>query len=379
MHKTAHVLSVFSFLVLLVSPAALAQQEEKFTITTYYPSPAGVYNQLQAKRVVIGDVNADGQLNSADVPATARPLFVQGSTTAITTAGFGNTAGYGVGIGSADGFTVGTIQSHFYQNGVSSGPAPNLAINFGGGNVGIGTVTPSSKLEVAAPSGTTAIRVVGGAAGTSNIVTISNEIPNEGILRLYNDDALGVNITATGNSYFGYGNLGLGTNQPLSKLHFANNVATLPIDNFAEYQQLLYSSGAPATSYGLGISSFTLWMNSNRDFRFIRQGTNTDMIITNGNVGIGTVAPSETLDVNGNIRVVGKISTGCHLKACSPGISNNAYCSCDDGETLHSGGCAASAQGTMKIDMPHNLTTWRCNAVDPATTVTINIICCRQD
>lgn len=43
---------VFSFLMSLVS-TCFAQ--EQITITTYYPSPVGVYNELRARRMAIGD------------------------------------------------------------------------------------------------------------------------------------------------------------------------------------------------------------------------------------------------------------------------------------------------------------------------------------
>lgn len=56
-------------LVLLLWPVAefydlssFAQEEgETITITTYYPSPYGVYNHLQAKRMAVGDTDeSDG-------------------------------------------------------------------------------------------------------------------------------------------------------------------------------------------------------------------------------------------------------------------------------------------------------------------------------
>jgi len=48
--------------------SGFAQGGETFTITTYYPSPYGVYNELQANRIAVGDTNDDGQLTAADLP-----------------------------------------------------------------------------------------------------------------------------------------------------------------------------------------------------------------------------------------------------------------------------------------------------------------------
>lgn len=46
--------ALFSFYFLIV-PLCHAQAPEQITITTYYPSPYGVYQSLEARRMVIGD------------------------------------------------------------------------------------------------------------------------------------------------------------------------------------------------------------------------------------------------------------------------------------------------------------------------------------
>ena len=38
------------------------------TLTTYYPSPFGVYKKLQAKQIAVGDADGDGVLDSDDFP-----------------------------------------------------------------------------------------------------------------------------------------------------------------------------------------------------------------------------------------------------------------------------------------------------------------------
>jgi hypothetical protein len=42
--------------------------EESITITTYYPSPYGVYNELQSNKLAVGDTDDDGELTAADQP-----------------------------------------------------------------------------------------------------------------------------------------------------------------------------------------------------------------------------------------------------------------------------------------------------------------------
>ena len=49
--------------------SSFAQEEgETITITTYYPSPYGVYNHLQAKRMAVGDTDESGGIDAADLP-----------------------------------------------------------------------------------------------------------------------------------------------------------------------------------------------------------------------------------------------------------------------------------------------------------------------
>ncbi|MEK6727154.1 MAG: hypothetical protein AABY28_00575 [Candidatus Omnitrophota bacterium] len=69
---------VIVFLICL-SVTLSYSQEEQITVTTYYPSPYGSYNRLQANRNAIGDTNNDGQLTSADQPANDGDLLVRRS------------------------------------------------------------------------------------------------------------------------------------------------------------------------------------------------------------------------------------------------------------------------------------------------------------
>ncbi len=57
------------------------QKEETITITTFYPSPVGVYNRLITRALGVGDVNNDGQITETDSPdptTNAGRLLVRG-------------------------------------------------------------------------------------------------------------------------------------------------------------------------------------------------------------------------------------------------------------------------------------------------------------
>ena len=49
--------------------------EESMTITTYYPSPYGSYNELQTNKFAVGDTNGDFQLSSADQPPANGQIY----------------------------------------------------------------------------------------------------------------------------------------------------------------------------------------------------------------------------------------------------------------------------------------------------------------
>jgi len=58
---------IFAFFVLsLFFLFSFSQQQ--ITITTYYPSPVGIYNKLMTKKLSVGDTNEDGNISSLDLP-----------------------------------------------------------------------------------------------------------------------------------------------------------------------------------------------------------------------------------------------------------------------------------------------------------------------
>lgn len=54
-------------------PSCFAQ--ESITITTYYPSPYGVYNELQTNKFAVGDTDGSGNLNAGDQPPEKGQLY----------------------------------------------------------------------------------------------------------------------------------------------------------------------------------------------------------------------------------------------------------------------------------------------------------------
>ncbi|MFO0052628.1 MAG: hypothetical protein ACOVQ3_12100 [Dolichospermum sp.] len=74
-----------------------------------------------------------------------------------------------------------------------------------------------------------------------------------------------------------------------------------------------------SNNYGIGIQGNTQYFRTYRNFAWYKEGTHNDaelnpgggtaeMVIKDGNVGIGTVTPSEKLEVSGNLKVTGTIT-----------------------------------------------------------------------
>lgn len=146
------------------------------------------------------------------------------------------------------------------------------------GRLGIGTTAPSYALEV---SGTGAIRI-SQQGGTNNpwIDWVRSGVRQAFIgygtpgadfhIAMENNNRLNILASTT----YVSGNLGVGTNAPDSRLHLANNVATGALDNFSEYQILLYDSNSATTSYGLGIRGNTVVANTAQNHDFDVLGVN---------------------------------------------------------------------------------------------------------
>lgn len=117
-------------------------------------------------------------------------------------------------------------------------------------------------------------------------------------------------------SLFVDGLTGLGNVAPVSRLQLENNIATGALDNFSEYQVMLWQSATALRSYGVGIRNNTMVFNTDNDIHFDEDGV-TRLAIDNANVGVGVTATSAKLDVAG----AGTTTTSLQLRG---GNSSNA-------------------------------------------------------
>ena len=201
----------------------------------------------------------------------------------------------------------------------------NLA--FTGGNVGIGTTTPGTKLHLYEPtaSATQELRM-DGAGGT--IHRIGWDSGNKyleysqttGSITMANASASDFVIKNTGN-------VGIGTSSPQAPLQ-VNGPTTSGIQyvmNVIGGAAVAWTDGAaikigPSTTghYGSRIVSYSNSPSSygsrlqlqTHDTSATNQSFNTGLLIDeSGNVGIGTPSPSQKLDVNGMIGIHSTVTT----------------------------------------------------------------------
>ena len=193
----------------------------------------------------------------------------------------------------------------------------NISYN-GNGNIGIGTVSPISKLEVKTISGNNLIRSI---SGSSNISGIDlGDIDKIDIARLRYDnsnnrltlsthyDNANISISPHGN-----GKVGIGTASPSEKLEVNGKLKTTEL----EVKTISGNNLIRTTSGSSNISGIDFGDVNQNDIARLRYDNSNNLltmsthydnasigIIPNGsgNVGIGMTTPSEKLDVYGNVK-----------------------------------------------------------------------------
>ncbi|MEL6190810.1 MAG: tail fiber domain-containing protein [Bacteroidota bacterium] len=198
--------------------------------------------------------------------------------------------------------------------------ANSLVVDGASNNVGIGTATPTQKLDVAGNIQTNGQLRINTADGdkiylTNRMAQGSRISHSTGWVTDYKAGPGNGTSTTGGHRFFtttggkyesrlsiaSNGFIGIGSTAPKSLLQIRNNVGNgASFDAFSDYQLLLYQANTAQNSYGLGIEGYTLAMNTNRDIDFKIKGTDK-LTLTPTGLGIGTNAPKSLLQITNNV------------------------------------------------------------------------------
>ncbi len=222
----------------------------------------------------------------------------------------------------------------------------NLALNPNGGNVGIGTTAPASKLQVnVGTDQNVAINSIGGVSRISAYDdAVANSVPliiNGSDLRFHNNAAEAVRITG--------GNVGIGTTSPSSKLEVDVTDDTFNDIDVLRLKRTWATGSASDRAHGILFSDANSRMatiyadrtnsgsNYNSQLLFsVNSGASgtsmiTPMVINNlGRVGIGTTDPGASLDVNGAANIKGTANFAPVLTLGTAGVINAVINSADE-------------------------------------------------
>ncbi len=150
---------VFVYMILF-SGVSFCFAQEQITITTYYPSPYGVYRELRSQRQSIGDSYYDPLQYCWDGPCSPANIDEDADLVVEGNVGIGTTTPQsGLHINQGGISLQDSCHPNFGAAGVNgaidycSGSGgfrfnSDATFSFSGGNVGIGTASPDVKLDV---------------------------------------------------------------------------------------------------------------------------------------------------------------------------------------------------------------------------------------
>ena len=174
--------------------------------------------------------------------------------------------------------------------------ATNIGATFPKGYVGIGTETPTAELQVEG-----VISASGGISSSGDLTvdgsgTFNSHITSSGNI---SSSAVGVAVIYESGSFT---KLGVGTTNPVSSLHVEEG--DIRIDTAENGTQALRFSDRNTTKAQIQ------YVDNGEKLHILTGGSTKAISIDNSqNVGIGTDSPTEVLDVNGNIKTTGNVSS----------------------------------------------------------------------
>ncbi|OFY86554.1 MAG: hypothetical protein A3F72_08725 [Bacteroidetes bacterium RIFCSPLOWO2_12_FULL_35_15] len=202
------------------------------------------------------------------------------------------------------------------------------------GKFGIGTMDPTERFQLAGgnmqidnnffikgkDAAGSALKILG--INNSNWITIGDgTLAYEGINLVSSGTGSGaVKVSASTGGVIAYfsenGNVGIGTTSPLLKLD-ARGMFNKTGTAFENIFQVGSADVGNPVALRIGIKSDAIASDRYASIEVDDEGTKRALVVqpTGGNVGIGTAAPSEKLEICGNLKVIGTINASSTINA----------------------------------------------------------------
>jgi hypothetical protein len=180
------------------------------------------------------------------------------------------------------------------------------------GNVGIGTTSPSQKLEVNGNIQATGTRSISALFDANHYMRLESN-SGGGVLKGTDGGVITTLVRTYGDSYFNGGNVGIGTTSPSARLEVqgtnSNTQAAFKVtDSGDSFFEVVPDNN---TTFKIGdldaVGDEAMIVGTFSDITFSKGGTTTMILDSNNRVGVGTTSPGGKLEINGG---TGAATTG---------------------------------------------------------------------
>ena len=264
--------------------------------------------------VGIGTVDPDARLDIRS--ATGQVGLTVGNTTGDTRLQITSSENSDVTFNVGDASAMGTSRSFIFKTGSSE------RMRIEGGNVGIGTNNPSAKLEsyITSAGTTKAFRLNTNFTG-GNAVDFHpfiSGVSNAG----FSIDLAGTNRFTINSS----GNVGIGTNNGVQKLHLQSATCIVRVVSTTANSNasIWFNSNVGGTNADRWEIGTNISAGSSLEIYDRLNGASRMVVKNDGNVGIGTNAPLDKLDVYGSGAVFRNLSDNADSVQIVRGTNHNA-------------------------------------------------------